>query len=237
MRDGHAVALHVQLAEGLDELLDPLDLEREIDRVHPLRGEGGVVDGGAHAVSDRVRDDAVDRRLSTDLVDAVQVAHVRRADLARRRLAPPGDAGERQESAELGGQDTADDPQLAHAQRDGGDLCGLQEFEDPQVIQDGVRRRHDLRDVGAGRNDLRMDLGEVLRRLVEVVVRDDEARSAPLPEKPLAPQLRIHILEAEGDGLFQQTDPLLLASPPLAAFGSGAAGGDERAGLGGDDGL
>src|SRR5690242_2493718 len=85
VRNGDAESTNTELRNRIQKIAQVVYQERQVNSVHPLRGEAGIVQKGRKGMSNRISDDAINRGIPRQAVSPVQVLEISQSNLARRR--------------------------------------------------------------------------------------------------------------------------------------------------------
>ena len=102
----------------------------------------------AQAVPDRIGNHSVHRRIGSDLIVAVDLVHLLKAELPRREGPLVVERGIGERSSEFAGQNPRRRADVAHAHADRGNLALLHHLEHPQIVVRIIGHRGNLDDVG-----------------------------------------------------------------------------------------
>ena len=178
--DAGAAEVEVRIVEerecrGLEGLPSLGDGQREIDGVVGDLIEDGVVDAWSDRVGDGPAEDRIELGGGRDGAEAVGREQFGDGGLSGCGGGLLAERGEGEEAAELGGEDAAHEPGLAHGEGDGGVGAVAEEFEEFEVVADGSGSVGDLEDFGGVflAHPLQ-GLEESLGATVEVVQGEDE---------------------------------------------------------------
>ena len=224
--DGHAVAANIEpfeFPEGGTELIFG-DANGDVDGVQPEFSEGGIMDERTLAVRNRITDDGEDACVPVDAIEGVQVANFGPGELPWRHFSFATEAGVGEGGPRLAAEDATDCPEFSHAEPNGGNAGGGDQFEQAYVVGGRVGHGDDFDDVRVALAHASMNIEELDRRFFEVVVADDAFGFSIATDGAGDVFFEIDVFSAADDGFAENGEALFFGAKPAAAINFSSAG-------------